>query len=104
MVPGTNVGRAKPRPQTLREWCALVGRRTVVLRGLKFAVVVGAILIAINHGDTLLRGELDSVSYAKMAMTVVVPYVVSVFSSVGAIIEQGGYRPRDADEGIARAS
>jgi hypothetical protein len=104
MVPGTNVGRPNPRPHTFREWCVLVCRRTVVLRGLKFAVVVGAILIAINHGDAILRGDLDPVSYTKMALTVVVPYVVSVFSSVGAIIEQGGYRPRESDEEVARAS
>jgi hypothetical protein len=76
----------------------------VVLRGLKFAVVVGAILIAINHGDTILRGDLDVVSYAKMAMTVVVPYVVSVSSSVGAILEQGGSKLRESDEDVVRAS
>ena len=58
-------------------------------RGLKFAVVVGTILIAINHGDVILAGELTSTNYIKMAITVFVPYVVSVLSSVGAISDRG---------------
>jgi hypothetical protein len=59
----------------------------VVRRGLKFAVVVGTILILINHGDAIVSGELTRTNYVKMAMTVVVPYVVSVLSSVGAMID-----------------
>jgi hypothetical protein len=59
----------------------------VIRRGLKFAVVVGAVLIAINHGDAILAGELTGTSYLKMGMTVVVPYVVSVLSSVGAMVQ-----------------
>jgi len=75
------------RPTTFREWCVLACQRTVVIRGLKFAVVVGAILITINHGDAILRGQLDLIRYLKMGLTVMVPYVVSVFSSVGAMVE-----------------
>jgi hypothetical protein len=54
---------------------------------LKYAVVVGAVLIAINHGDAILRGDLDAVRIVKMGLTVLVPYVVSALSSVGAMIE-----------------
>ena len=43
---------------SFREWCGLACQRSVVRRGLKFAVVVGAILIAINHGDAIMAGEL----------------------------------------------
>lgn len=74
-------------PPSPADWCRLAFRRSVILRGLKFAVVVGTILIAINHGDTMLAGELTARSYLKMALTVVVPYVVSVLSSVGATVE-----------------
>ena len=54
-------------------------------RALGYAVVVGAILIAINHGDALLRGEVDGVRALKMGLTVLVPYVVSTLSSVQAL-------------------
>ena len=83
----TAAATAMTRPTTFGEWCALVCRPSVVKRGLKFAVVVGAILITINHGDTILRGELQASNYIKMGLTVIVPYVVSVLSSVGAMLE-----------------
>lgn len=74
-------------PSTWREWCELACTGSVVRRGLKFAVVVGAILIVINHGDAIVSGQLSATNYIKMGLTVVVPYMVSVFSSVGAMIE-----------------
>ena len=104
MVPVTEVERRKPRPTTFTEWCSLVCRVSVVMRGLKFCVIVGIILIAINHGDVILRGELRPINYLKMGLTVIVPYMVSVFSSVGAIIEQGAYQPKARDEGVVRGS
>ena len=86
-MPETDTYRsAVVRPRTLMEWCELACRGSVVRRGLKFAVVVGSILIAINHGDAILSGELTRANYLKMALTVVVPYVVSVLSSVGAMV------------------
>jgi hypothetical protein len=57
----------------------------VVVRGLKYAAGVGAILIAINHWDAILANEVDAGRLFKMGMTVMVPYLVSTASSVGAI-------------------
>ena len=56
-----------------------------VRRALKYAIVVGAVLIAINHGDALLRGDLDAVRLFRIGLTVVVPYCVSTASSIEAI-------------------
>lgn len=72
----------------LRAWCDLACSGPVVRRGLKFAVVVGTLLIAINHGDAILSGELTGTNYLKMGLTVVVPYMVSVFSSVSALSDR----------------
>jgi hypothetical protein len=74
----------------LRRWLAVAGDRAVVVRACKFAVVVGAILIGINHGDALLAGDVDAGRLARMGLTVLVPYAVSTLSSVGAILEQRG--------------
>jgi hypothetical protein len=60
----------------------------VVRRALLYAVVVGAILIAINHGDALLAGHVTAARWWKMSLTVVVPYAVSTLSSVGALRER----------------
>ncbi len=64
---------------------ALARRRDVVLRAGKTAVFVGLILIAINHGDALLAGQLSLVLFCKMLLTFAVPYCVSTYSSVGAL-------------------
>jgi hypothetical protein len=69
----------------MKESLRLALESSVVKRALKYAVVVGLILIAINHGDAILRGDLTRGGLFKMALTVVVPYVVSTLSSVGAL-------------------
>lgn len=46
------------------------------------AAVVGAVLVAINHGVAIARGEMTSARLLQAALTVVVPYVVSTASSV----------------------
>jgi hypothetical protein len=76
-------------PNPVMVWCGLACRGSVVRRGMKFAVVVGSILIAINHGDAILAGELTRTNYIQMGLTVMVPYVVSVLSSVGAMVHGG---------------
>jgi hypothetical protein len=67
----------------MREWLGVALERGIVLRACKYAVVVGAVLITINHGDALLAGELDARRLLKIGLTVLVPYVVSTLSSVG---------------------
>jgi hypothetical protein len=57
----------------------------VVRRALLYALIVGAILIAINHGDALLAGDVSTERLWKMGLTVLVPYTVSTLSSVGAL-------------------
>lgn len=69
----------------MKESLRLALKFSVVKRALKYAVVVGLILITINYGDLILRGELSGARIFKMALTVVVPYVVSTLSSVGAL-------------------
>jgi hypothetical protein len=66
-------------------WLSIALRPRVLRRGIAYGVVVGAILIAINHGDALLRGDIDHVRIFKMILTPLVPYTVSTLSSVGAI-------------------
>ncbi len=66
-------------------WLQLSCRSSVVKRALAYAVVVGAILIGINHGDAILQGDVDTARWLKMGLTLIVPYCVSTLSSVGAL-------------------
>jgi hypothetical protein len=72
---------------TVKDWLHIAFSPPVVRRGLKYAVFVGGILIGINHGDAILRQEVDSGRLTQMALTVLVPYLVSTSSSVSAIRE-----------------
>ena len=69
----------------IREWFLLAASPSVVRRGLFYAVVVGAVLIGINHGEALLEADIDTDRAIRMTLTAVVPYLVSTSSSVGAI-------------------
>ena len=80
----------------MNDWIELATSSAVVRRACGYAVVVGAILIAINHGDAILRGELGPQRYLKMGLTVLVPYTVSTLSSVQALRSLAGDRVDEA--------
>ena len=60
---------------------------SVARRALRVAAVVGCVLAVINHGDRFLNGTLDLPSLARIALTFLVPYCVSTYSSVLAVRE-----------------
>jgi hypothetical protein len=76
----------------VRDWLRVAFQASVLRRGLLYAVLVGSVLVAINHGDALLRRDVDGPRLLRIALTVLVPYLVSTFSSVGAIRELRGSR------------
>ena len=71
----------------VREWLHIASRKPIVIRGLKYGIVVGSILIIINHGNAMAAGTVDSTRVIQMILTVLVPYCVSTASSVGAVID-----------------
>jgi hypothetical protein len=64
---------------------AIAFEPAIVRRGLASSIVVGTLLIAINHGSAILDGDVSVGRLERMALTLIVPYVVSVVSSVAAI-------------------
>jgi hypothetical protein len=69
----------------VQSWWSVASSPDVVRRALLLAVVVGAILIGINHGDAILAGDVGAGRASRMLLTAIVPYVVSTVSSVGAL-------------------
>ena len=69
----------------MSEWLRLALDRAVVRRALRTAAIVGAILIAINHGSALLQGDVDGMRVFRICLTILVPYAVSTSSSVAAL-------------------
>ena len=61
--------------------------KVVVRRATYMAIVVGSILVFINHGERIFAGDFSFTLLWQSLLTLVVPYCVSTFSSVLAMIE-----------------
>ena len=77
----------------MNEWFKLAVQPTVVRRALKFAFVVGMVLITINHGYAIVHGQVTAGRVLQMGLTVLVPYTVSTLSSVAAMREMARRQP-----------
>ncbi len=81
---------AAPARSGMKRWIRTAARRDVVLRSLRVALLVGAILVAINYTDRWLDGGLVSFDFVKMALTFLVPYCVCTYASVATILSNEG--------------
>jgi hypothetical protein len=73
----------------MRPWLRLAAHPATVERAAITALIVGSILVAINHGDAILAGTMTTARTLRAALTVLVPYVVSTVSSVATRRELG---------------
>ena len=64
---------------------ALALSRPVVARAFGMSLVVGTLLALINHGEVLLTLAPGGIQTIKIALTYLVPYGVSTYSSVRAL-------------------
>ncbi len=72
----------------MKNWIETATRPDIVLRGVRVGLIVGTILVAINQGNRLLAGEWSMEIFLKILMTYLVPYCVSTYASVSAILAQ----------------
>ena len=70
----------------MRDWLQIAMRKDVVRRGIKVGLFVGTVLVVINQGNLMLAGEWSSEMLLKTLMTYIVPYCVSTYASVSAIL------------------
>ena len=80
-------GRRLPTRKHMSSWFQVAREQTVVRRAVRISLIVGTLLVLINHGDALIRGEFGLVRISKMLLTYLVPYCVSTYASVAAILE-----------------
>ena len=62
----------------------------VVVISLKVSLVVGTILGLINHGSAMFEASLTKGDIVQIALTYLVPYCVSTYSSAKAIQKRAG--------------
>lgn len=71
----------------LKSWFQIARRPSIVRRAIKVSVVVGTLLVLINHLPAFLHGDVTSFRLFQIGLTYVVPYCVATWSSVSALIE-----------------
>ncbi len=69
----------------MSEWLCLCFSKNVMRRSSITALVVGAILTVINHGDAIIHGQVNPGLLLQVALTLLVPYMVSTISRVSTI-------------------
>ncbi len=69
-----------------QEWLALCVSKNIVRRAFFTSMIVGTILVVINHSDALITGKIDALRAFRMLLTYLVPYLVSTTSSVSTIL------------------
>ncbi len=63
-------------------WRCAVGYRPLLRRSLLTALVVGTVLVVINQGAPLLRGEFSAELAWKVVLTYCVPFSVSLWGAL----------------------
>jgi hypothetical protein len=66
----------------MKFWLALCFTKPVMKRAAWSALIVGTILILINHGNAILKREVDLTRIFQMCLTFIVPYIVSTLMSI----------------------
>lgn len=69
-------------------WLEAATLNEVVTRSMRVSLIVGTILVGINHGDVLLGAGLSPGMFWKIPLTYLVPYSVSTYASVDAILSR----------------
>jgi fatty-acid desaturase len=85
--------RRVPAPtwRTAKQALGVVLYRRHLSQTVLITAVVGSVLFAINHLDTVLNGAATAVTWVKVGVTYLVPFVVS---NIGLLV--GTHRPRSA--------
>ena len=84
-------GSAELTWSTTRQALRVVGHRPHLCRTAATALLVGTVLFAINHLDTVLSGHATTGTWVKVGITYLVPFAVA---NIGLLL--GSHRPRQS--------
>ncbi|NRA60448.1 MAG: nitrate/nitrite transporter NrtS [Psychrobium sp.] len=63
-------------------WLSTALEPRLLRRSLTVSAIVGTILMIINHGDVIFLGHISMLHVFKIALTYLVPFMVSTYSGV----------------------
>ena len=70
-------------------WYKTITNKSLIKRASVYAVVVGALLVSINHGNAILDNALNYTRVVQIILTIMVPFLVSITSSYLTIMKMG---------------
>lgn len=73
-------------------WLKLAFSNWIVRRAGFTALFVGIVLSLINYGDSILKGTVTHAQILRMVLSFFVPYCVSTYSSVSAVLDRKSIR------------
>lgn len=74
--------------ETTQSFLSIAMERPVRARAVRISLIVGSILVLINHWERLLGLDFDGTMLIKIVLTFLVPYCVSTYSAVQAVREK----------------
>lgn len=80
-----------------RTWLISATHPSTVRRARQTALIVGTILLVINHGPAILAGQLTGERVFQILLTFLVPYAVSTISSVATRHEMYSGQPTSTE-------
>lgn len=60
----------------------IIFTKSLLIRALKIAFVVGIILNIINQGDLIFKLDFENINFLKMGLTFIVPFCVSMYTAI----------------------
>ena len=72
----------------MNRWTCTACKKEIVVQSIKVALVVGTLLVAINYGEKFLAGGIRRGDVFRIILTYFVPYGVSTYASVQAILRR----------------
>jgi len=72
------------RRNGLKQHLKIACQPKVISTATRFALIVGPVLVMINHGDSIINHTMSNEEWLKSALTMIVPYLVSTLSSISA--------------------
>ena len=72
----------------LQRWFQVARSPSIIRRAIKVSIVVGTLLVFINHVPALWSGDYNRFRVFQIGLTYVVPYCVATWSSVAALLEK----------------
>lgn len=77
----------------MNQWLKHAVTPSVMQRSVRVSLIVGTLIGAINYGDKILAGSIQSSEWIKAIVTFAVPYIVSTYAAVSTILHMERQKP-----------